>query len=255
MVNQSPMHAVHKLYEYRKSISTRPFNARGKNLVRCDHCLLSIDYCTCAYKRSLTTHASFLLLYADSEVLKPTNSGRLIADLIPDTHAFLWSRTQIDPKIIELINHEAYQPYLIFPSEYAAAEQEVVHHVSIKKNKTPLFILLDGSWREAVKIFRKSSYLHHLPMLSFEPTVLARYAIRKGQRDFQFGTAEVAAMALDLLGEENNAKAMNAWFDLFIMSTLLGRNRKPKSAINDVVSIINQFDSACMDKVLSDNDN
>ena len=86
-------HTVHRLYHYRKSISTRPYLARGMRVTRCQMCLLQTPYCMCPFRRQLNTRASFLLLMYDDEVLKPSNSGRLIADLVPDTYAYLWSRT------------------------------------------------------------------------------------------------------------------------------------------------------------------
>ncbi len=108
-------HAVHRLYEYRQSLSTKPYASRGKNLVRCGRCLLEQSFCTCEHRRLLPCEAAFALLMYDAEVLKPSNSGRLIADLIPDTHAFLWSRTQPDPQLLALLENPDYQPYLVFP--------------------------------------------------------------------------------------------------------------------------------------------
>jgi DTW domain-containing protein YfiP len=91
-------------------------------------------------------------------------------------------------------------------------------------DKKPLFILLDGSWREAKKMYRKSPYLHHLPVLSFSPTAVAKYGLRKGSRDFQLGTAEVATLVLAASGEANNAHSLNAWFELFIETSRYGKN-------------------------------
>ena len=42
----------------------------------------------------------------DTEVLKPSNTGKLIADLIPETYAFLWSRTVIEQEIVDIIKDE-----------------------------------------------------------------------------------------------------------------------------------------------------
>jgi DTW domain-containing protein YfiP len=224
-------HAVHKLYQYRKSISTRPYTARGKNVIRCQLCLLAKQYCTCEFRQQVRSNNTFLLIMYDDEVLKPSNSGRLIADIIPQTHAYIWSRTEPDPAILELISNPAYQPLLIFPGEYAYENQPVLNQlppVTAAKNegKQILFILLDGSWREALKMFRKSPYLHQLPLLSFTPDTVAKYGLRKGSRDFQLGTAEVAALALDASGETDNALSLNAWFELFIEASTYGRNRK-----------------------------
>lgn len=240
-------HAVHTLYQYRKSISTTSYTARGKNLVRCQQCLLGQQFCTCEHRRQLLSDASFLLLMYDDEVLKPTNSGRLIADLIPDTHAFIWSRTAPDPRLLALLNDEQYQAYLVFPGEYANPGQPVVSHISAQRrdiNKRLLLIVIDGSWREAIKIFRKSPYLQHLPMLSFDANEVAKYALRKGSRDFQFGTAEVAAMALNAIDEPDNGLALSYWFDLFIESSLLGRNRRERSSLTPIASFVDRFSSA-----------
>ncbi len=226
-------HAVHQRYQYRKAISTRPYNARGKNLVRCETCLLAANFCTCEFRRTLTSNVSFLLIMYDDEVLKPSNSGRLIADLIPDTHAYIWSRNFANRKLLQLLEDPNYQPYLVFPSEYAKDEQAVFdNHIpaaNSQDTKKPLFVLLDGSWREAIKMFNKSPYLHQLPILSFTPEGLARYGLRKGSREFQLGTAEVAALALEAAGESHNAHSLNAWFSLFIESSLFSRSRKSTS--------------------------
>ena len=87
------IHAVHKLYDYRLSQSTRPFLARGGSIHRCKHCMLLPYLCICSIKKTVTTQSAFLLLMYDDEILKPSNTGRLIADLIPDTYAYIWSRT------------------------------------------------------------------------------------------------------------------------------------------------------------------
>ncbi|GIU35470.1 hypothetical protein TUM4433_32880 [Shewanella schlegeliana] len=174
------------------------------------------------------SHLAFMLIMYDDEVLKPSNSGRLIADIVPDTHAFIWSRNEPNRKMLEIINDPRYQAYVIFPSEYAVEGQAVVERIEptmIAPGKTPLLILLDGSWREAIKMFRKSEYLHGLPLFSFSPETTASYALRKGARDFQLGTAEVAALALAAAGEPKSAEVLQAWFALFVESSLHGRSR------------------------------
>ncbi|MCL1050520.1 DTW domain-containing protein [Shewanella abyssi] len=223
-----PKHAVHRLYEYRKAISSRPFTARGKNVIRCQSCLLAEQFCTCRFRKQVSSELAFILIMYDDEVLKPSNSGRLIADIIPDTHAFIWSRNEPNRKMLSIINDPQYQPFVIFPSEYAVDGQAVVNHVDPSKlplGKKPLFIVLDGSWREAIKMFRKSEYLHSLPLFSFSPESTASYALRKGAREFQLGTAEVAALALSAAGEPVNGQVLEAWFALFVESSLHGRSR------------------------------
>ncbi|MBU2869911.1 DTW domain-containing protein [Colwellia sp. E2M01] len=247
------MHAVHKLHEYRKSISTTTYKSRGQRVVRCPLCQLAKEYCICAISpinEKVETSAGFLLLMYDTEVLKPSNTGKLIADLIPDTYAFLWSRTVENPDLLAVLNDEQWFPLVVFPQEYADAEREVFsNNVVCPEGKRPLFIMLDGSWREAKKMFRKSPYLDKFPMVSFdakavmqkindaiatEPANVAlampqsavnnhlspvgddsRYTVRKTALEHQFSTAEVAARVLDMHGEGDNAKILDLWFDVF----------------------------------------
>ncbi|SQH76736.1 conserved hypothetical protein [Shewanella benthica] len=237
-------HAIHKLYQYRKAISTRPYGARGKNLIRCELCLLAQTYCTCQSRRQLVSDNAFLLIMYDDEVLKPSNSGRLIADLIPDTHAYIWSRTQANRKMLALIQDPRYQPFVIFPGEYAYPQQTVVSELKPTgpdSTKKPLFIMLDGSWREAIKMFRKSPYLHDLPLLSFIPETVAKYGLRKGSRDFQLGTAEVAVLALAASGEKGNAEALSIWFELFIAASMFSRSRQSNKDLSPLNQLAQEF--------------
>ncbi|WP_037440308.1 tRNA-uridine aminocarboxypropyltransferase [Shewanella mangrovi] len=236
---QTELHAVHRLFDYRQSLATKPYASRGMKVSRCRRCLLPEKVCTCAWRKPCQSQAAFALVMYDAEVLKPSNSGRLIADLIPDTHAFLWSRTQPDQQLIALLSDDRYQPYLVFPGEYAQ-QQRVINDFTDevpllhRNHKTPLFVLLDGCWREAVKMFRKSPYLQHLPMLSFQSDMLANYRLRKGKRDFQLGTAEVASLVLQAFGETANAEALAAWFDLFVECTLWSRSQNKWASLERI---------------------
>ncbi|AZG73413.1 tRNA-uridine aminocarboxypropyltransferase [Shewanella livingstonensis] len=248
---KAPIHAVHRLHEYRKSLSTKPFGARGKKLVRCNLCLLGELFCTCMHRQYLSTNVSFMLIMYNDEVLKPTNSGKLIADLIPDTHAFLWTRTETDSTMLALLTDPQYQPFLVFPQQYLESDQAVVDQITAAslstvqgQSKTPLLVMLDGSWREAIKMYRKSPYLHQMPVLSFAPETLATYALRKGSHDFQLGTAEVAALALTAAQEPLNGVALSTWFDLFVESSLLGRNRRAKETLTPITVYIDAFKHA-----------
>jgi tRNA-uridine aminocarboxypropyltransferase len=221
------MNAVQRLYHYRKSISSKAFKARGFRVQRCESCRVSVKHCICSLKPKTSSNAGFVLLMYDTEVLKPSNTGRLIADIIPKTFAFLWSRTEVDEDLICLLNDEQWQPYVVFPSQYAENGREVFQEqLPQLSHKKPLFILLDGSWREAKKMFRKSPYLNDFPVVSFCPEHIteitdqdgqssSRYQIRKAAVNNQLATAEVAAKILMMANESYNAQLLDLWFDVF----------------------------------------
>ena len=64
--------------------------------------------------------------------------------------------------------------------------------------KKPLFILLDGTWPEARKMFNKSPYLDGFPVLAIKPDALSTYGMRVAHSDEHLCTAEVAACAFAL---------------------------------------------------------
>ena len=217
------MHAVQQLHQYRKSLSTTTYKSRGQRVIRCELCRLAKPFCICDLSPKVDSQAGFLLLMYDTEVLKPSNTGKLIADLIPDSFAFLWSRTEVNPEIISLLNDPIWQPMIVFPKAYAGEDREIFDNkITLKSGKRPLFIMLDGSWREAKKMFRRSPYLQHLPVVSFTPKapegsteLSSRYQIRLAANNTELATAEVAAQILSLAGEQTNADLLDLWFDVF----------------------------------------
>lgn len=207
-------HAVSRLRAERLARSLKPFVARGSRAPRCPQCRVLFSHCLCAWQPRVDARSGMCLVMYDVEALKPSNTGWLIADLIADTHAFGWQRTAVDSKLIELLQDPQWQPCVVFPGEYVAPER-VITELPQASGKRPLFILLDATWSEARKMFRKSPYLDQLPVLSLQPEQLSRYRLRRSKRDEHLCTAEVAALCLELAGDQRAAQALDAWLDLF----------------------------------------
>ena len=207
-------HAVARLRAERLARSVRPFKARGSRVSRCPQCRVAHAYCLCAWKPVVASGSGMCLLMYDTEPLKPSNTGWLIADVVADTAAFGWSRTAPDPAIERLLNDPQWQPFIVFPGEYAATER-VVDQVQVESGRRPLFVLLDATWMEARKMFRKSPYLDQFPVLSLQPEQLSRYGLRRSKNAEHLCTAEVAALCLELAGDQAAAAALDAYLDVF----------------------------------------
>ena len=234
-----PPHAVARLRTARLARSAKPFLARGgPRGERCPGCRLVPSHCVCSLHPVVRTRAGVCLLMADIEPLKPSNTGWLIADVVPDTFAFGWARTEVDPALLELLADPQWQPYVVFPGEFVAPERVVTEvappSVAVPRAgvepapaKRPLFILLDATWPEARKMFRKSPYLSHLPVLSLAPEQLSRYKLRRSRRDDHFCTSEVGALCLELAGEALAAQTLEAYLDVFTHHYLQAKNQLP----------------------------
>ena len=220
-------HAVSLLRSARLARSAKPFMARGGSTrERCEGCRLPLTHCLCAARVTVPTRAGVCLLMADIEPLKPTNTGWLVADVVPDTFAFGWARTEVDPALPALLNDPRWEPLVVFPGEYAAPGR-VVESVPLADGKRPLFVLLDATWNEARKMFRKSPYLDRFPVLSLRPEQVSSYILRRSQRGDHFCTSEVAALCLALAGDARAARALDATLGVFTHHYLQSRHQLP----------------------------
>ena len=242
-------HAVSRLRSARLARSSKPFLARGgPRGERCAGCRLLPSHCMCALRPLLPVRAGVCLIMADIEALKPSNTGWLIADMVADTSAFGWARTEVDPALLALLADPQWQPYVVFPGEFVAAGRVVTQLIKPDEApplggtapsggsggargplsaKRPLFVLLDATWPEARKMFRKSPYLDHLPVLSLQLDQVSRYRLRRSRRDDHFCTSEVAALCLDLAGEPLAAQTLEAYLDVFTHHYLQAKNQLP----------------------------
>lgn len=207
------------------SESRREFNARGGKMDRCEQCLIAKHYCICEGAEYASCDAAVCLLMYHNESFKPSNTGRLIAEIVPDNYAFRWDRTSPDPALLALLNNDKYQPFVIFPAEDVETDR-VVTQVETLAGKQPLFIFLDGTWREAKKMIRKSPYLDNLPVLSITAQKLSDYRLRVAPHAHQLGTAEVAIMVLALANEVDASTKLEQHFIKFRDAYLLGKRNK-----------------------------
>lgn len=218
--------AVLRLRAERLARATRPFLARGNRVQRCQGCLLPQKLCLCSEISVQRARSRFCLVMFDTEPMKPSNTGRLIADILPDTQAFGWSRTEPDPALLAAVANADYQPMVVFPESYADSGRPVLNGPPLN-GKPPLFIMLDGTWTEARKMFRKSPWLDALPVMSLRLTTPSGYTLREAHGAGQHCTAEVAAELLRQAGDTAAAEALSTHFALFRQRYLAGKPHHP----------------------------
>lgn len=197
--------------------ATRPFNARGTKVKRCEHCLVPLTECICQHRPNITCRSAMCFIMYSGEYFKPSNTGRIIADVVGDNHAFLWQRTALEPALQALLEDPRYAPILVFPQQYAEANRYInkpADLTAVREGSIPLFIMLDGTWREAKKMF-KSAYLSKLPVLGLQPSAGSTYQLREAAHLHQLCTAEVAIEVLKLAEDTEAAAALQAYFSLF----------------------------------------
>jgi DTW domain-containing protein YfiP len=218
---------------YQADAPRKPYLAKGSNVKRCPDCLMADGYCLCSHKQSVQQDDSvpvhICLLMHKEESYKPSNTGRLIEHILPDyTHRFYWHRTEPDPEFLGLLKNPKYQPYIIFPGDRGGYDERVVSSASRDDNKIPLFIILDGSWRQAGRMFRLSDYLQSLPVLPLSTQRHSRYKLRKAPDEFHLCTVEVAVELLQQHAQGVAAQALDDYFSIF--NELYAQSRRQQKA-------------------------
>lgn len=120
-----------------------------------------------------------------------------------------------------LLKDKSLQPYLLFPEDATDGRSEVASPESVSitasnKTKQPVFILIDSTWQEARKIYRQSTYLQQLPLMSLSSERESQYGLRRNQPHGHLSTVEVAVELLHRVGEERQSQLLSDRFQLFL---------------------------------------
>lgn len=188
-------------------------SSRGYNLARCPACSLPLAGCICHLTPSLSARGQFWLMMHPKEITKPTNTARLISATLPSTRIFFWRRTDPDAALLNLLATPSYMPYVIFPQGNAPS---FAQNGLWQDGKTPAFILLDGSWSQARRMFMRSPYLRGLPCLSLTPTLPSAYRLRRQVAPHHLSTVEAAIAILAQCGDLEASRLLEAYFQVFL---------------------------------------
>lgn len=212
------------------AVQRKAFKARGSFVVRCNSCRMPQSYCICSFRTPVSAQAVFWILMHPNEANKPTNTARLIGDTLPETKVFAWDRTNPPADFLALLAQPQYQPLLIFPDDQPGYQERVVNFAQARlgqEQRRPAFILLDGTWRQARRMFRKSPWLAHLPVLPLHTTAKTDYRLRKAAAEEHLCTAEVGIELLKMAADKEAATVLEHYFKVFNQGYAAARHQRP----------------------------
>lgn len=187
----------------------------------CNKCGLPVINCICSKALKISTKARFWILSSEREFSRPSNTARLLKLINSDsTEIFLWQRTKSPDRLLKYINMNEYTAYILFPAEHEESQTRKVKFELTEK--IPAFIILDGTWKEARRIFRKSDFLKGLPIVSLEPNFASNYDLRRGAGEGNLCTLEAAIEILKMNKEIESAKIIKDFYNLFLKNYKAG---------------------------------
>jgi len=132
------------------------------------------------------------LLTHQREVDRKTNTGSLaIGPSCSIVERIIWDRVNPSKKLLTLIQSQT--TALLYPS--SNSNQLCISDFNH-------FIILDGTWQEAKKMFNQSDYLESLDKLSLPISQPSRYKLRRNQTQGGLCTIECIIELLKLKGHK-----------------------------------------------------
>lgn len=149
----------------------------------------------------------FTLLTHCKEIDKRSNTGRLVLEVLGDcAEQIPWDRLNPPVRLVEEI--EAGGVALIYPG---SPGEDCVDLAGFSR-----FILIDGTWHEARKIYQRSPYLRKARRISLNPAGSSRYNLRRNQKEACLCTAECVIEILRCAGWIEHAEQLQKRFLAFI---------------------------------------
>ena len=159
------------------------------------------------------------LLIHEKEQRRPDNSGKLLHtlnEIDSNLHCetLLWQRTQPNKALVEAI--EKQQAILLRPAIDGAQPAQLQEIADISAIKH--FIILDGTWQEARKMYNKSPYLKAANWHQLKDIPASQYNLRRNQIDEGLCTAECAIEILKRINHQQAAEQLAEKFQQFLAS-------------------------------------
>ncbi len=159
----------------------------------------------------------FTLLTHSKELTKPSNTGKLVVEVLGSAAEQLrWERLTPPAGLLEEI--AAGGVALLYPgtADEPGGDLTGISHV----------ILIDGTWHEARRIHQRSPYLQNVRRICLKPAEKSAYNLRKNQKVSGLCTAECVIEILRSSGNCGAAERLQERFLAFIRPLGAGRGEK-----------------------------
>ncbi len=182
-------------------------------------CRLHHGLCLCPELPRLVTDTSVTVVMHRHEQHKTSNTGRLAARCLARGRVVVRRPRALDD---DAILAGLTRPVLLFPG----AGARPLHTLD---TRTPVdLIVLDATWRQAIRMARRVRGLPAVPAVSLPPGGPSRYGLRTGSSADRVSTFEAIARALGHLDGSRVEQALNEVFLRVIhrIEWIKGRRRR-----------------------------
>ncbi len=198
----------------------------------CCICRLRKSACFCDSWPRLKTNLSLNIVEHGEELKKDSNTALLLWKALPDCVMQIWQRKEaVFERDVCSERLQESRPVLLMPARMANAYQgeEGGSHPMLDENELfgRDFVLLDGSWQQARKMYRQSPELQCLPCYELIPDKnfpLESFKLRRNQQAEGFCSAQAIALLLWRMGDKIAARELLSAYEQFSQHVIASRS-------------------------------
>ncbi|MBM4154528.1 MAG: DTW domain-containing protein [Lentisphaerae bacterium] len=233
---------------------------RRHRKARCRGCGLHAEICVCPLLPRVDLPQEFLVIQNSIEILRPTNTGRIVATMLPNTRllpfglradsvaALVQARDEVEPLRAEPapaaeadgesgpkrsapfdespLRRDDTDYLLLFPSDDAA--DLTPEMAAPRPGRRVALVLLDGTWHQASRMSHRIAALRGMRRVKLPPGAPSSWTIRNPLRPEQLCTLEAAIRVVDVLGRRDEAGRMMDGLELIEARMLYMKGRLPR---------------------------
>lgn len=173
----------------------------------CYRCFWPRALCWCGTVTPIDTRTKLVILMHPKEYKEEkAATGRLTHLCLKNSEIHMGVNFDGNHAVQTLINDPLNFPMLLYPCTGALNISDAVFPCGLLQGRRLLVVLLDATWRNAAKMFKRSPTLQKLPRLMFNPREKSRYVIKQQPHDWCLSTIEAThelLMALEKAGLES----------------------------------------------------
>lgn len=178
----------------------------------CPHCGVHINICVCDVCDTVAHAPPLWVLQHPTEVAHSKGTLRVADACLPGLRTLIGEQPDA---FSTLSARSARVPMgVLFPTP-SSQPIETSDTSAVSE-----WIVIDGTWRKARKIFLSNPWLNALPHFHFDAPPASAYRIRKAPRDDRLSTAEAIAYLLEQVSPEVDVRSLRRSMNMLVSRQL-----------------------------------
>ena len=165
--------------------------------VLCSECRLPQRYCVCAQMQSTRVPFQIIVVRHPKERHKASNTAQIAKLCLRDLHIV---DVPLSPRLPqEFLPHAG--DHILYPPDLGVP-------IASKEDLPQRMYVIDGSWKQARKIYKKISVLQELAHISIKPRAIPPPRIRTPVHSYGMSTMEAISGALEFYGYQKEGQCI-----------------------------------------------